>query len=109
MEEPEIEEAEENERVGQGDNPELVSIRTKLAEPNKLLPGFGLRSQIPVHLLPVQLDFESLSDHHMPLAHPDGPLPTSPSLKSRTIRPKNMPSRTNKSRSKSQLAQSPPK
>ena len=38
-------------------NHELVSIRQKLAEPNKILPSPMPRSHQSIHLLPVRLDF----------------------------------------------------
>jgi hypothetical protein len=43
--------------VNQHSNPELVSIRKRLVAPNNLLPSKMIRSQSPVHILPVQRDF----------------------------------------------------
>lgn len=59
MEEGEIEEGEPKSLNRSAHNPEIVSIRKKLAAPNNILPGAMIRSQMPVHLLPVRPDFES--------------------------------------------------
>lgn len=57
MEEAEIEESESMPLNKSAHNPEIVSIRKKLAAPNNILPGAMIRSQLPVHLLPVRHDF----------------------------------------------------
>lgn len=54
MESGEIMEGEEPIAKKESNNPELVCIRKRLADPNKILPGLMPRSRLPIHLLPVQ-------------------------------------------------------
>lgn len=103
MEEGEMEESESMSLSKSAHNPEIISIRKKLAAPNDILPGAMIRSQTPVHLLPVSRDFESESGFQMLLDHIEENCPNSPNDKMLTHRLKNFIGKGNKPRSKSEI------